>query len=70
MFQVIGEQVAKECNVSYAKEFFLFTVTGSVEVSLGTQLAQLVWSDRMHTDLTLLHSRTIASLVSRLVRCT
>ena len=33
MFQETGEQMAKECNVSYAKEFF--SVTVSVEVSMG-----------------------------------
>ena len=34
MFQGIGEQIAKEYNVSYAK-VFLFSVTVSVEVSLA-----------------------------------
>ena len=55
MFQGIGEQMAKVCNVSYAKDLFL-SVTVSVEVSVGTKLAQLRVSVGMHVDLTLLHS--------------
>ena len=39
MFQGIGEQMAKECNVSYDRVFA--SVTVSVEVSLGTKLAKL-----------------------------
>ena len=38
MFQGIGEQMAKECDVSCAKDFW-FSVTVSVEVSLGSKLA-------------------------------
>mmetsp|Transcript_19164 Transcript_19164/g.51226 ORF Transcript_19164/g.51226 Transcript_19164/m.51226 type:complete len:102 (-) Transcript_19164:54-359(-) len=63
MFQGIGEQMAKECNVGYANDF-LFSVTVSVEVSLGTKLAQLRGSVGTHIDLTLLHSCTFVSLVT------
>ena len=67
MFQGVGEQVAQECNVSYVEEFFLFSVTVRVEVSLGTKLALLRESVRVHTDLILLHSCTFASFVTVLL---
>ena len=38
--QGIGEQRPIECDVSSAKNFFLFLVSVSVEVSLGARLAQ------------------------------
>ena len=60
------DQMTKECNVSYADDFFV-SVTVSVEVSLGTKLAQLRESVRMHTDLTLLHSCTFVCLVTELL---
>ena len=66
MYQGIGEQTAKECNVSYAEDS-LFSATMSVEVSLGTKLAQLRRNVGMHVDLTLLHSCTIMSFVTELV---
>ena len=37
MFQRIGEKMARKCNVSYAKD--IFSVTVSVEISLGTKLS-------------------------------
>ena len=66
-FQGTGEQMAKECNVSFAKGFFFFSRTVSVEVSLGTVLVQLRESVGMHIDLTLLHSCTFVSFVTELL---
>ena len=48
----------RECRVNYAKDFS-FSATVSVEVSLGTKLAQAEGSVGMHVDLTLLHSCTL-----------
>ena len=66
-FERMGEQMAKECNVSDAKVFFFVKV--SVEDSLGTKLAQLRRSFLMHMDMTLklLH---ICFLCHRVVVCT
>ena len=47
MSQGIGEQMAKECNVSCAEDFVL-SVTVSVDGSLGTELAQLGGSVKAH----------------------
>ena len=67
MFEGIGEQMAKECNVSYAEDFW-FSVTVSVEVSLGTKVAQLRRSVKMHIDFSLSHSCTSVSLVFALAQ--
>merc|ERR1712136_77715 len=61
MFPGIGEQMLKECNVSHAQDF-LFSVTVSVEVSLGTKLAQLRGSVGTYMDLTRSHSCTFFPL--------
>ena len=66
MFHGIDEQMAKNCNVSYANDL-LVSVTVSVKVSLGTKLAQLRGSVRMHTDRSLLQSCTCVSLVTDLL---
>ena len=66
MFPGIGEQMLKECNVSHAQDF-LFSVTVSVEVSLGTKLAQLRGSVGTYMDLTRSHSCTFVSLVTELL---
>ena len=69
MFQGIGEQMAKESNVSCAKDL-LFSVTVSVEVSLGINLAQVqeeCWNARRFDTVFLLH---MCFLCHRVVLCT
>ena len=56
MFQGTGEQMPEECNVSYDR--VLFSVTASVEVSLGTKLAQVEGD----IDLTMLRFCAFVSL--------
>ena len=68
-FEGIGEHVAKERNASCAKVFF-FSVTVSVDVSLGTKLAQLREIVGLHMYWSLLHSCTSVSLVTEVVACT
>ena len=65
MLQGIGEQMAKECNVSYAMVFFVFS-NSERRSQLGHKVGPTEVSVRIHVVLTLLHS-CIFSFVTELL---